>query len=153
MQRLRPTVLAAVVALATGAVAAPAGAASAPPRRAYAVMRPQNRSRVGGDARLAWNGRRHMLVVRLRLKHVKDRSRHPARIEAGPCAGTDQAVVVRLRDVVANEFGGGRATSRIRDIPDVQLDGGWHVAVYRGPGADGGADQRLACGDVGPVRR
>lgn len=120
-------------------------------KQASAVLHADNASRVGGDARLLWETRRHTLLIRMRVKHLPARSGHAARVEVGTCQGGDHTVVYELRDVNANQFGGGRSRTRIRDVETVDFTQPWHVAVYRGIAAGESADV-ISCGDVRPER-
>ena len=130
-----------------GLSATPATAAAPRTLSGAAKLRSVNRSHAAGYARLSWSRRRHLLAARVRVTHLPPGSRSTVRLEAGSCASGRHEVVYGLRVVRVNEYGGGRATTRLPNADGIDTDGGWHVAVYGTTGAPTPADL-LACGNI-----
>ena len=101
-----------------------------------------------GAANLRWNPSTHTLTVKLSLTGLAPNSTHPSHIHAGSC-GTEGPVVYTLRNVVADVYGNGTATSTVPRVTTGIPAKGWFIEVHNGPGLSP-ADQFLpiACGDV-----
>jgi CHRD domain len=101
-----------------------------------------------GTANLRWNPSTHTLTVKLSLTGLAPNSTHPSHIHAGSCS-TEGPVVYTLRNVVADGYGDGTATSTVPRVTTGIPAKGWFIEVHNGPGLSP-ADQFLpiACGDV-----
>ena len=101
-----------------------------------------------GTANLSWNPSTHTLTVKLSLTGLAPNSTHPSHIHAGSC-NVEGKIVYPLRNVVADAYGNGTATSTVPHVTMGIPAKGWSIEVHNGPGLSP-ADQYLpiACGDV-----
>jgi CHRD domain len=101
-----------------------------------------------GTADLRWNPSTDTLTVKLSLTGLAPNSTHPSHIHAGSC-NAEGKIVYPLRNVVADVYGNGTATSTVPHVTTGIPAKGWSIEVHNGPGL-APADQSLplVCADV-----